>query len=131
MRLVSPYELEYELRSIEAHSMIVPYPTRLIDDLSAKIRIITTPENAYKLNGNCEKRTLESLHAKIAIGKKGALFGSWNFSKSNYKFQESPSRRIEGVIKIDFCEPLFKELEAYFNGWWSMARPVKKLPTEK
>lgn len=132
MRLISPYELEYELRSIEVHSMIVPFPTKLIDNLPAPIRVITTPEGAAKLNGNTEVRILECLHAKLAIGKKGAIFGSWNFSKSNYQYTDSPSRHIEGVLKIDDCDPIFHDLEKFFENWWVMARkPIEQMGENK
>ena len=122
MRLVSPYELEYELRCIEPHSLLVPYPTTLVNNLPDGIRIITCPENANRLTGNSIVKVLDCLHAKIAVGKKGALLGSWNFSKSNYKYPNSPSIHIEAVLKIDTCDPIFPDIEKFFETWWAMER---------
>lgn len=102
------------------HSIIAPYGFSMPYpkfEFTKTCRIISLPECWQRCNKqNVEIRTLHDIHAKMAIGYNGVLFGSFNFSKTNTNkeliaYFDSPQEIEESLCEFDY--------------WWNLATPVK------
>jgi phosphatidylserine/phosphatidylglycerophosphate/cardiolipin synthase-like enzyme len=99
---------------IAPFGIIVPYKNF---QFRKKCRIICMPWRAKHCNNkNTEIRTMSAIHAKIAIGQKGVIFGSFNFS--------TKSKRIELIAYFDQTDEILK-FQNKFDYWWAKATPVK------
>jgi phosphatidylserine/phosphatidylglycerophosphate/cardiolipin synthase-like enzyme len=102
------------------HSIIAPFgitvPYKNFE-FRKKCRIICMPWRVKHCNTkNTEIKTMRTIHAKMAIGQKGVIFGSFNFS--------SKSKRIELIAFFDKPEEILK-FQDKFNYWWNLSKPVK------
>ena len=85
------------------HSLITPFGFSIPYNnwnFEHQARIITLPKKEYiskTLKYNCEIRTIPKIHAKLAVGLYGVLFGSFNFSKTKQKELVAYSERKEDI----------------------------------
>jgi len=102
------------------HSMIAPFGFSIPYtkfDFRTKCRLICQPEHTEKNEAyNIEIRTSPRLHAKLAIGFNGILFGSFNFSDSKLKeivaFSNKPKDIEDALSEFDY--------------WWENAKRQTK-----
>ena len=102
------------------HSLIAPFgfSTPYKDyNFQTKCRLICQPEHAEKNKDfNTEIRISPRMHAKLAIGFNGVLFGSFNFSNSKQKeiivFSNNPKDIEDALSEFDF--------------WWAGAKAMEE-----
>lgn len=124
--LVDPYNCQEEFNSIEPFAVIAPFNMFNGKHINYPLKVITTPDAVPKFNPiHCEIRTLKNLHAKLVLGRKGALLGSWNFTLANYKSDISPPTWVELIIKVPAGTEEFNKLEKFFDYLWELAKPIE------
>jgi len=104
----------------DIHSIIAPFglsiPYKQFE-FKNKCKLICRTNTPKKCNKqNVEIRATPLMHVKLAIGTKGVLFGSFNFSRK--------SKSKELVAYFDQPSEIF-EFQNLFNYWWDKAMPVK------
>ncbi len=100
------------------HSVIAPFGFSMPYNnwkFDSEARIITQPDQEYvtkTLQYNCKVKTIPRVHAKLAVGLYGVLFGSFNFTNSKQKELVAYSEKPEDI------EDALNE----FERWWENAR---------
>jgi hypothetical protein len=94
------------------HSIIAPFGFEHITpafDFENKARIICLPHKAYVERSkkyNADIKTIPRIHAKLAVGCSGVLFGSFNFTKSKLKecvvFSEAEQDIEDAMCEFDY-----------------------------
>lgn len=84
--------------------------------LPEELKVITIKDfvNNFFDVWKVEIRTRESIHAKLVLGEKGALFGSWNWSLEHDK----KPRNREIVIFVSKDNMLYHDLNKAFDLLW-------------
>ena len=78
--------------------------------------------NPFDIPEKWEVRLNNKVHSKLAIGLKGFIIGSWNFSDN------SSNNMHESILKVDYeTAPLLQtELANYFEALWERSTPIHK-----
>lgn len=104
------HEFTQALIEIEPYKVIAPFGFNVPQLKEKPLQVIVQePEKQPLFPWVWNIRYCKQVHAKIAIGKKGMIIGSWNFSEN------STRRMHEAAVKFDYVAP---EVEAFFDEIW-------------
>lgn len=94
---------------------------RQLDNLHLQVIINTKFLPKQRMN-EWNIRTNNKVHSKIAIGKKGVLFGSWNFSQQSTLMMHE----IVTMVRKEDDITTWQILNNYFETLWARSTPVTK-----
>ena len=116
--ILKTHQFAGSLQSIEPIMIIAPFGINTEFETTEKVKAITSADGLqtnFFRKTNLEVRQNNTIHAKLAIGKHGALFGSWNLSGS---------KNHELVMACDTAHPIYKGLIEFFNEAWADSKPI-------
>ncbi|HUV72474.1 MAG TPA: phospholipase D-like domain-containing protein [Clostridia bacterium] len=121
MRLLAEEEYKQMFEYVKPYCLVAPFGLNW-DYIPTFKTLVITSKNYIKCfeHKNYEVRTYENCHAKLAIGSEGTLVGSWNWSLAHSK----ATKNREIVIFVEVNEPVFEQLQDWFDYTWNKARPV-------
>ena len=90
-----------------------------LNNISLKVIINSKFSVLQNKNNEWDIRTNNKIHSKIAIGKKGFIIGSWNFSDN------STNNMHESILKIEYDWNIKQKLEEYFDTLWERSTELK------
>lgn len=115
IRLLEEYEYQYYFISIEPFALVAPFGLYWEFEPKQKTRVITCEGNEECFeNPFYETRINNNVHAKLAVGSRGAIFGSWNWSLLHPK----ATKHRELVLFVEPQESLYKQLLNWFERRW-------------
>jgi len=113
MKLLTENRGDYvdALKSIDLQFLIAPFGFDIKGFEEFSLQIITKPKYEPTHYRRWQIKTNNKIHAKLAIGSKGVIIGSWNFTNN------STENAHECSVVIDDVK-IIKETEAYFKKIW-------------
>lgn len=120
------YRMKEVLSEIQTRKIISfsPIKLELLRDVSLMV-IINSQQyknHPFFIPSKWDVRLNNKIHSKLAIGLKGFVIGSWNFSDN------SSNMMHESILKVDYesAPILQKELADYFEKIWNRSTPIKQ-----
>jgi len=124
MKLLLEHEYKLWFKQINPYLLTAPFGLKWNYKPPTKCLVITnTKEIKDFKHKNFKIKTYNNNHAKLAIGDKALLVGSWNWSLTH----DTAARTREIVIMVNKETSLYNELIEWFGKMWNAAHEVKKI----